>query len=196
MWIQWRKEPLLVWWLLLLLISYSALSPFQEHICLSKWNFTERILNIFIKCADYLHKILWLKPPFGLTVILAVSRYVAVSHPVRAPQYMRCIRTVIAVLTCTIIWILVDIPFIYTWEVFPINSGNSTIYHLDYGKFAPSTPVKSPFNDVYCWFGFILPIILLAYCNFKLTHSLRILWERRNQCQEGETTLAKGNQNV
>ena len=45
------------------------------------------------------------------TVILAVSRYYAVVYnPFRARQRMRYIHTLIAILTCIVIWILLDIP--------------------------------------------------------------------------------------
>ena len=120
------------------------------------------------------------------TVILAVSRYVVVSNPIRARQYIRCIHTVIAILTCTVIWILLHIPLTYTWKVITIHCPVQTVYLVISGKFTKDKVLNSIFTYIWGLLGFILPIVILAYCNFKLIHSLRLSTKLRNQSHKGQ----------
>ena len=116
-----------------------------------------------------------IKTSTWFTVILAVSRHFAVSHPIRARQYMRCGHTVIAILLCVILWIILHIPLGYLWDVHTIDCPNNRrVYALLSGKFQANGAFKSAFT--YIWFitGFAIPVLILAYCNIKLIYSLKI----------------------
>ena len=134
-----------------------------------------------------------IKTSTWFTVILAVSRYVVVSNPIRARQYMRCIHTVIAILTCTVIWILLHIPLTYYWKVIVIHCPVPTIYLLVSGPFVKNQRLNSAFTYLWGTFGFILPIFTLAYCNFKLIHSLRLSRKLRKHRQEGQRKFSDFN---
>ena len=120
------------------------------------------------------------------TVILAVSRYVVVSNPIRARQYMRCIHTVIAILICSVIWILLHIPLTYYWKVIMIHCPAQTKYLLVSGTFGRKVDLYTTFTYLWGTLGFMLPIFLLAYYNFKLIHSLRLSRKIRKQRLEGQ----------
>ena len=139
------------------------------------------IQNMFIKTSTW------------FTVILAVSRYVVVSNPIRARQYMRCIHTVIAILTCTVIWTLLHIPLTYYWRVIVIQCPLQTKYLLVSGTFVKNETLNSAFTYLWGLLGFILPIIILSYCNFKLIHSLRLSTRLRIQSQKGQKKLQDSN---
>ena len=134
-----------------------------------------------------------IKTSTWFTVILAVSRYVVVSNPIRARQYVRCIHTVIAIVTCTVIWILLHIPLTYIWKVIVIRCPVPTIYLLVFGTFVKNQTLNSTFTYLWGLLGFILPIIILAYCNFKLIHSLRLSTRLRIQSQKGQKKLSDSN---
>ena len=115
-----------------------------------------------------------IKTSTWFTLILAVSRYVVVSNPIRAQQYMRCIHTVIAILACIVIWILLHIPLTYMWKVIVIQCPVPTIYIVIPGTFVKNQQLNSVFTYIWGTLGFILPIVILVYCNFKLIHSLQL----------------------
>ena len=134
-----------------------------------------------------------IKTSTWFTVILAVSRYIVVSNPVKARQCMRCIHTVIAILTCTVIWILLHIPLIYIWKVITIYCPVPIIYILISGIFNKNQTLNSVFTYIWGILGFIVPIFILAYCNFKLIHSLRLSRKLRKQRQEGQRKCSDSN---
>ena len=115
-----------------------------------------------------------IKTSTWFTVILAVSRHFAVSHPIKARQYMRCGHTVVAILLCVCLWIVLHIPLTYLWKVQTIACSVGPVYVLMSGKFQENTSFKNSFS--YVWFiaGFAIPVLILAYCNIKLIYSLRI----------------------
>ena len=127
-----------------------------------------------------------IKTSTWFTVILAVSRYVVVNNPIRARQYMRCIHTVIAILTCTVIWTLLHIPLAYYWKVIVIHCPAGTRYLLVSGTFGTNVDLYSAFTYIWGTLGFMLPIFLLAYYNFKLIFSLRLSQLLRKQRLEGQ----------
>ena len=136
-----------------------------------------------------------IKTSTWFTVILAVSRYVVVSNPIRARQYMRCIHTVLAILTCTVIWILLHIPLTYYWKVIAIHCPLQTIYIVISGTFMKNKHLNSAFTYIWGTLGFILPIVILAYCNFKLIHSLQLSRQLRKKRLEGQRTRYMDNTN-
>ena len=136
-----------------------------------------------------------IKTSTWFTVILAVSRYVVVSNPIRARQYMRCIHTVIAILICTVIWILLHIPLTYMWKVIVIQCPVPTIYIVISGTFVKNQLLNSAFTYIWGTLGFILPIGILAYCNFKLIHSLQLSRQLRKKRLEGQRTKCMDNAN-
>ena len=115
-----------------------------------------------------------IKTSTWFTVILTVSRHFAVAHPIKARQYMRCEHTVGAILLCVCLWIALHIPLAYLWNVQTINCPNGRVFVLMTGKFQENIVFKSAFT--YIWFiaGFAIPVLILAYCNIKLMHSLKI----------------------
>ena len=134
-----------------------------------------------------------IKTSTWFTVILAVSRYVVVSNPIRARQYMRCIHTVIAILTCTMIWTLLHIPLTYYWKVIVIHCPVPTKYFLISGTFVKNNILNSIFTNIWGIFGFFIPMIILAYCNLKLIHSLHLSGQIRKQKQEGQKRMTNNN---
>ena len=134
-----------------------------------------------------------IKTSTWFTVILAVSRYVVVSNPIRARQCMRCIHTVIAILACSMIWTLLHIPLTYYWKVIVIHCPVQTKYLLVSGTFGTNVDLYAAFTYIWGTLGFMLPIFLLAYYNFKLIHSLRLSRNIRKQRQEGQRKSSDNN---
>ena len=102
------------------------------------------------------------------TVILGVGRSFAVSYPITARKYLKCKHTVAAILTCSVLWMVLIFPMSYTFMVQELNCTHGTVFILLAGPFQENHVIRSTF--IYIWFsiGFVIPLLVLAFCNFKL----------------------------
>ncbi len=111
------------------------------------------------------------------TVIMAVGRHLAVCYPMKARQYMRPCHTSMAMLFSFTFWLLLHIPLLWTWETkekYCANGPPFTIIYLNVGVFVFDKNLKKTFTYIWALLGFFLPVLVLAYCNFKLINSLRL----------------------
>ncbi len=127
----------------------------------------EFLLNILIKTSTW------------CTVIMSLSRHIAVCYPMSARQYMRPRHTILAMIFSTIFWIGLHLPLLWTWNVKVIQC-NPGIQHskqiilLDFGPFVKLKVISITFTWIWLILGFIIPVLILGYCNLKLVWSLRI----------------------
>lgn len=117
-----------------------------------------------------------MKASTWLTVILAVERYVAICHPLKA-RYMVNVRTTrVAIcltflLTCTL-----ALPTIWTFDVWHFSCNNSNEYHIiDEGLLIQHRHrlLRNAFTYFWAVIGFLIPAAILAYCNIRLIRALR-----------------------
>jgi hypothetical protein len=111
-----------------------------------------------------------------LTVVMAVGRYAAICRPLQARHLVGVRPTRIAVLLTFVVWTLLDLPKIWTYEVVVVDwcSPPGTRYYvLDHGLLVVRTDVKTAFTYVWALVGFFLPVMLLSYCNVHLIRALR-----------------------
>ena len=118
-----------------------------------------------------------------LTVIMAVGRHVAVCYPTKARQYMRPCHTSLAMLFSFVFWLLLHIPLLWTWEVHDIQCPfpQSDIIYLDVGIFVADRTLRITFTYVWALLGFFVPVLVLAYCNYRLIQSLRMSRQLRTK---------------
>ena len=121
------------------------------------------VQNILIKTSSW------------FTVILSAGRYFAVCHPFKARKYLKYKHTLMAVVTTTVTWILFHVPSLgYTWKVHTVDCTNKPVYVLVSGQFSDNRNFRTTF--IYIWFivGFVIPVIILGYCNIQLIISLQL----------------------
>ncbi len=124
------------------------------------------------------------------TVIMAVSRHVAVCYPMRARQYMRPCHTSIAMALSFLFWTLLHIPMLWTWETEDIQcSPDVTITLLDVGVFVTDRTLRIVFTYIWALLGFFVPVVILAYCNWKLIQSLRLSRKLRTNNSKRSSSL-------
>ncbi len=127
-------------------------------------------LNIY---GTFIQNIL-IKASTSFTVIMAVSRHVAVCYPMQARQYMRLKHTASAIIVSLIFWILLHIPLLWSWDIIKISCPNQgEFFILNIGKFVTNKALHMSFTWLWAILGFFLPVIILAYCNVRLISSLR-----------------------
>ena len=107
------------------------------------------------------------------TVILATGRTFAVSYPITARKYLKCKHTVGAILACSVLWVILKCPMAYTWTVQELNCARGTTYIIYPGPFREKDMIRLTFICIWFSIGFVIPLLVLAFCNFKLILSLR-----------------------
>ena len=120
------------------------------------------------------------------TVILATGRYFVVCHPITARKYLKCKHTLAALLTSLTVWICLHIPLFLSWRVETLKCVRKEIHLLVSGIYQDSPTLKM--TCTYTWFlvGFVIPVCILGYCNFRLIYSLQLSKQLRSNLSSRE----------
>ncbi len=117
---------------------------------------------------------LFFKTSTYVTVLMTLYRHIAVSRPISAKQYLTVINTAISIVICITFWILFLLPLLWTWNIETIACPNgNVIYLLGDGNFEENIVLRQIFIHAWSVVGFMIPVIILGYCNIKLIISLR-----------------------
>lgn len=110
-----------------------------------------------------------------LTVVMAAGRYAAICRPLQARHLVGARSTRLAVLFTFIVWTLLDMPRLWTYEVVQQDcpTGHSRYYILDHGQFVQNERLKMAFTYLWAIIGYVLPVLTLGYCNVHLIKALR-----------------------
>ena len=108
-----------------------------------------------------------------LTVILAVTRYLAVCHPIKTRQYFSAKKTYAAICCCNLIWILLLIPLFYTYKIEYISCSGHQLIALDFGVFSNDLVLRKSFRCTWSVLGFFVPAGILMFCNTSLMVAFR-----------------------
>ena len=140
--------------------------------------------NVFIKTSTW------------LTTIACVSRYTAVCYPLWARQFVRLLHIKVAVIAVFILSFTVYIPLFWNQTVHEIECGKDTIYILDSGYFMENTALHMSF--VYTWaiFGFLVPALIMIYCNICLIISFRQSTSTRGELRQSSNKMTQAQDRI
>ena len=129
------------------------------------------ILNSFSKISTW------------LTVIMAVSRFVAICHPLHARLFVHAKGTALAIVMTFLLWFLFELPESWTYVMSKEVCPKETYIFTDTGYFVKNTKLKVICQ--YFWFiiGFVVPVCILAFCNIQLIRALRASARMRQECR-------------
>ncbi len=129
------------------------------------------ILNSFSKISTW------------LTVIMAVSRFVAICHPLHARLFVHFKGTVVAISMTFLLWFLLELPECWTHQLITEVCPQESYIFLELGVFVNNTKLRLAFQ--YLWFilGFVVPVCILAFCNIQLIRALRASARMRQECR-------------
>lgn len=120
----------------------------------------------------YLQNVL-IKVSTWFTVVMAVSRFAAICHPIHTRRYIQ-VKHVSMALTLTLIaWIFLQIPLLWTYSVVEVNCGSHQFLLLDMGHFLLNHKLNMAFTYTWTIIGFFIPVIILIYANSCLINALR-----------------------
>ena len=116
-----------------------------------------------------------------LTVLMATGRYAAICRPLHARYLVEIKGTRIAVAMIFIIWILLEMPMLWTYSVLTLNCppDTSAFYILDHGFYARHNVFKTVFMWLWSIFGYFIPVVILIYCNAHLIAALKASYKMR-----------------
>lgn len=139
--------------------------------------YSSAIINVFIMASTW------------LTVTLAVGRYLATCHPLRAREVIGMTVAKWSIAIVCIVCILFNIPRFWQFKVCHIEctSGKSIYFRYD-GYLVTNPGISSAFTWTYFVIGILIPLVLLAFSNTFLIRALRNSRATRRLIRAGDTT--------
>ena len=145
------------------------------HLTGTKMIYYQRNFSFYYTLYSNCAQNILIKTSSWFTVILSAGRYFAVCHPFEARKYLKCKHTMVAAVTTTLTWILLHVPSLaYTWKVHTVDCTNERVYVLVSGLFSNNHNFRTIFTCTWFVIGFVVPVIILGYCNTKLIVSLQL----------------------
>ena len=129
------------------------------------------ILNSFSKISTW------------LTVIMAVSRFVAICHPLHARLFVHAKGTAVAIAMNFLLWFLLELPESWTYVMSEEVCPRETYIFTDTGPFVSNKKLKVTFQYIWFIIGFVVPVCILAFCNIQLIRALRASARMRQECR-------------
>ena len=109
-----------------------------------------------------------------LTVIMALNRYVVICHPLHARIFLNPGCTKLVIFLALVFWSLLVLPEIWTYSVVVIEQeGADPLYFIDSGILSSNKALRTSFTYTWMLLGFLIPIVILAFCNIQLIQALR-----------------------
>ena len=110
-----------------------------------------------------------------LTVMMAVSRYCAICKLQQSRYWRETKYFIIVLVTLIIIWILLLLPTFWKYQVNFIQcpTHKFSVYFIKAGPFITNRKLREAFSNIYTFVGYVIPMVILSYCNFHLIKTLR-----------------------
>ena len=118
-----------------------------------------------------------------LTVTMAVSRYIAICHPLRARQIIGKTFTVASLVAVFVISILFNVPRFLWEEPRSVDTGGGRTYFAYPGPLQLNPNAKLAYLWTYFTFGIVVPLCMLVFCNAHLINTLRLSIMSRSDTQ-------------
>ena len=123
-----------------------------------------------------------------LTVIMAMSRYVAICHPIHARIFVNPGGTRLAIVMTFMIWCCLSMPEVWSFTMTSISDNNATIHIVEAGPFTKNPRLHRGFTILWSVVGFIIPISILAFCNTELIWALKASYRMRREYRVHQRT--------
>ena len=109
---------------------------------------------------------------------VAVGRYMVICRPLHARYLVSVTATRLAIVAAFIVAVLIELPTLWTWTstlVCPTSNGEATTryYVLDHGRLIGDSRLKMTYDVVSTSLGYVVPVGVLVFCNYRLICSLR-----------------------
>jgi len=119
-----------------------------------------------------------------LTVTMAVSRYIAICHPLKARQIIGKTFTVASLVAVFVLSVLFNVPRFLWEEPRSVDVGGGRRVYFAYpGPLKLNPGATLAYSWTYFTFGIVVPLCVLVFCNAHLIKALRrsVLLSRSEQ---------------
>ncbi|ELT93130.1 hypothetical protein CAPTEDRAFT_195782 [Capitella teleta] len=152
---------------------YCITSIIRAFITQSQVVFPKRDIWLFIQLYGSYIQNIFANTSTWLTVIMATGRYAAICKPLHARHLVGVAPTRIAVILTFGFWVLLQLPSAWTYKTIEVNCNTQSFIVMDNGPFNSNNKLKLTFGYLWASVGFVIPVIILAYCNVHLIRALR-----------------------
>ena len=148
---------------------------------------------IFVRIYTYSVLFIVQTATIWITVVIAASRYVSVCMPYKASQIVNMQNTRIAMYITWIFSIVYNLPRFFEAYMSTHTVNDTTVYV--YTRALNNNPyyMLIYFDIMYYITSFVLPLLLLAILNSRLTIAYRIIRNRRQRMMRTRTNTASSN---
>jgi len=117
-----------------------------------------------------------------LTVTMAVSRYIAICHPLRARQIIGKTFTVVSLMAVFLISVLFNVPrFLRHEPQQAVDGAGRRKYFAHAGPLKRHPTANLAYSWTYFILGIIVPLCVLVFCNAHLIRTLRTTMLSRHE---------------
>ena len=124
------------------------------------WAYSDAVINTFIMSSTW------------LTVMMAASRYLAISHPFKARRIIGMKFTRICTCCILVFCILLTMPRYFFWRIEHVEWGGSVVWFTMPGPMKQLAKAETIYSWLYFIIGIILPLVILTFSNMKLLQTL------------------------
>ena len=170
-------------------LSLTALAKYSELSVHISW--------LFVRVYTYPVLFVAQTATIWMTVVIAASRYISVCIPYRASQIVTMPNTKKAVAGTWIFSVLYNLPRFFEAYLSPVTVNGTTQYAYKRTSLGMSSYYELIYFDIlYYISSFVLPLLLLAVLNSRLTIAYRRIKKRRAQMRgQRSSTSASDNDN-
>ncbi len=120
-----------------------------------------------------------LKTSTGITVITGLYRYIVTSKPLVTRRFFNPYYCLWAALFSFTFWVFLYLPLLWRWEYTKLVCPEKVVWILMPGAWQQSTKFTFIFENLWAFWGFLLPIVILFYCNAGIILSPHFKFRRQ-----------------
>jgi len=121
-----------------------------------------------------------IKSNVWLTVVVAVGRYMVICRPLHARYLVSVTATRLAIVAAFVVAVMIELPTLWTSSIVTLvcptaADADATVRYfvLDHGRLIVDSRLKMTYDIVSISLGFVVPVGVLVFCNYRLVCSLR-----------------------
>ena len=153
--------------------SLYCLTALPDAFVTKQTVFSTKNVQLFVRMYGKSLQNIFMRTSTWLTVITATGRYLAICWPLHARYLVKVKSTLSAIILSFLVWGILELPSFWTYQVAELTCPQGRVYILDRGYFVQNKSLQRACVYIWSFAGYLIPVIVLIYCNFHLIRALR-----------------------